>query len=143
LLLFGGGLSLAAAISATGVDRALGVAIAGVPPMPAWLVIALIATVVVFVSEVASNIATAAAMTPLLAAAAPALGLSPTVAVIVTGLAASSAYMMPVGTAPNALAYGTGSVSAFEMARAGILLNLVSILMITVLGVFLVPVVLP
>ncbi len=143
LLLFGGGLSLAGAITASGVDRALGVAIAGGPPMPTWLVLALIAATVVFISEVASNIATAAAMAPLLAAAAPALGISPTVAVVVTGLAASSAYMMPVGTAPNALVYGTGAVSASEMARAGLVLNLVSIVLITLNGLWLVPRVLP
>ena len=139
LLLFGGGLSLAAAISTTGVDRALGAALADVPRMPAWAVVAMIATVVIFVSEIASNIATAAALTPLLAAAAPALGLTPTVCAVVTGLAASSAYMMPVGTAPNALVYGTGELSAGEMARAGLILNLASIVLITLVGVWLIP----
>jgi len=143
LLLFGGGLSLAAAISATGVDRAVGALVAGVPPMPAWVVIALIATTVVFVSEVASNIATAAAMTPLLVAAGPALGLSPTACAVVTGLAASSAYMMPVGTAANALVYGTGAVSTRDMVRAGFLLNVGSIALITAVGAWLLPLVLP
>jgi sodium-dependent dicarboxylate transporter 2/3/5 len=143
LILFGGGLSLAAAISATGVDRAVGSLVAGLPAMPTWVVIAVIATTVVFVSEVASNIATAAAMTPLLVAAGPALGLTPTACAVVTGLAASSAYMMPVGTAANALVYGTGAVSTRDMMRAGFLLNVVSIALITAVGVWLLPLVLP
>lgn len=143
LLLFGGGLSLAAAISATGVDRALGALVAGVPSLPPWMVIAVIATTVVFVSEIASNIATAAAMTPLLVAAAPALGLTPATVAVVTGLAASSAYMMPVGTAANALVYGTGAVRTRDMVRAGLVLNLASILVITLAGVWLLPLVLP
>lgn len=143
LLLFGGGLSLAAAISATGVDRALGAVLAGVPALPAWMVIAVIAASVVFVSEIASNIATAAAMTPLLVAAAPALGLTPATVAVVTGLAASSAYMMPVGTAANALAYGTGIVRTRDMVRAGLVLNLASIAVITLVALGLLPRVLP
>lgn len=143
LLLFGGGLSLAAAISATGVDRAVGALVAGVPALPPWMVIALIATTVVFVSEIASNIATAAAMTPLLVAAAPALGLTPATVAIVTGLAASSAYMMPVGTAANALVYGTGALRTGDMVRAGFVLNVASIVLITLVGVWLLPLVLP
>lgn len=143
LLLFGGGLSLAAGISATGVDRALGAMVAGIPALPAWVVIAVIATTVIFVSEIASNIATAAAMTPLLVAAAPALGLSPATVAIVTGLAASSAYMMPVGTAANALVYGTGVVRTRDMVRAGFMLNVASVGIITLVGVWLLPLVLP
>lgn len=142
LLLFGGGLSLAAAIAATGVDRALGALLAGLPALPVWLVIAVVVTTVVFVSEVASNIATAAAMTPLLVAAGPALGLEPVTCAVVTGLAASSAYMMPVGTAANALAYGTGMVGTRDMVRAGLVLNLGSVLVITAVGTWLIPLVL-
>lgn len=140
LLLFGGGLSLAAAISANGIDTALGALLAGFPPYPKPLVIAVIAASVIFVSEIASNIATAAAMTPLLAAAAPSLGLLPAEAAIVAGLAASSAYMLPVGTAPNALAYGTGFLSTRDMAKTGLTLNILSIVLIVMVGTYLVPV---
>lgn len=142
LLLFGGGLSLAAAISANDIDTALGALMAGFPPYPKPLVIAAIAACVIFVSEIASNIATAAAMTPLLAAAAPVLGLSPTEAAIVAGLAASSAYMLPVGTAPNAIAYGSGFLSTRDMAQTGFALNLISIVLIVLVGTYLVPVLL-
>jgi len=91
---------------------------------------------------VASNIATAAALTPLLAAAAPALGLTPVEVAIVAGLSASSAYMMPVGTAPNALAYGSGYIKTRDMAGVGVLMNLLSVLLITIIAARLVPVIL-
>jgi sodium-dependent dicarboxylate transporter 2/3/5 len=139
LLLFGGGLSLAAAISANHIDSAVGALLAGFPPYPKPVVIAVIAAVVIFVSEIASNIATAAAMTPFLAAAAPALGMTPAEAAIVAGLAASSAYMLPVGTAPNALAYGSGFLSTRDMARTGFSLNIVSIVLIVVVVTYVLP----
>ena len=139
LLLFGGGLSLAAAIGANHVDALLGQLLAGMPTVPKPVAIAAIAATVIFVSEVASNIATAAALTPLLAAAAPSLGLTPVEAAIITALGASSAYMMPVGTAPNALAYGSGYITTREMARTGLVLNVLSIALITLLGCYALP----
>ena len=139
LLLFGGGLSLAAAITANGVDKTLGAYLAGVPLLPKPIVIAAIAATVIFVFEIASNIATAAALTPLLAAAAPAFGLTPVEAAVVTGLGASSAYMLPVGTAPNALAYGSGFLTTRDMAGTGIVLNLVSIALIVLVTCWVVP----
>ncbi len=142
LLLFGGGLSLAAAIDVNGVDSLLGAVLTGMPQYPRPVVIAAIAATVIFVSEVASNIATAAALTPLLAAAAPALGLTPVEVAIVAGLSASSAYMMPVGTAPNALAYGSGYIKTRDMAGVGVLMNLLSVLLITIIAARLVPVIL-
>lgn len=139
LLLFGGGLSLAAAIDANEVDSLLGAALSGMPQYPRPLIIASIAATVIFVSEVASNIATAAALTPLLAAAAPALGLTPIEVAVVAGLSASSAYMMPVGTAPNALAYGSGYISTRDMAGVGLIMNLVSVCLITAVATRIVP----
>lgn len=142
LLLFGGGLSLASAIATTGVDRALGATLAGLPALAPWAILAVIVTVVVFVSEIASNTATAAAMAPLLIAAAPALGLTPATAAVVTGLAASCAFMMPVGTPGNALVYGTGAIDIRDMVRAGLFLNAVAIVILTLVGLWLVPLVL-
>ena len=79
----------------------------------------------------------------LLVAAAPALGRAPTTGAVVTGLAARSAYMMPVGTAANALVYGTGAVTTRDMIRAGFVLNVASVGLITLVGVWLLPLVLP
>ena len=78
-------------------------------------------------------------MTPVLAAMAPALGLDPKMLVIACALAASSAYMMPVGTPPNAIVFGTGLVRMPQMIRAGVVLNLVGIVVITALAWLLVP----
>ncbi len=139
LLLFGGGLSLAAAVSANGVDTALGAWLTGTPQLPRVMMFAAVAALVIFVSEVASNIATAAAMTPLLTAAAPALGISAVEIALVTALAASSAFMLPVGTAPNALAYGSGLVTSREMIRTGLFLNLLSIALIVGVAIFVLP----
>lgn len=96
----------------------------------------------VFLSEFTSNTAQVATMTPVLAAMAPALGLDPKMLVVVCALAASSAYMMPVGTPPNAIVFGTGMVRMPQMIRAGFVLNLAGIAVITAIGWWLVPAVL-
>lgn len=93
----------------------------------------------VFLSEVTSNTAQVATMTPVLAAMAPGLGLDPKTLVVVSALAASSAYMMPVGTPPNAIVFGTGLVRMPQMVRAGFVLNLAGIVVITALAWWLIP----
>jgi sodium-dependent dicarboxylate transporter 2/3/5 len=87
----------------------------------------------VFLSELTSNTAQVSTMVPVLAAMAPALGMSPYVLIFACTLGASSAYMMPVGTPPNAIVFGTGLVRLPQMMRAGFWLNLAGILVITVL----------
>jgi sodium-dependent dicarboxylate transporter 2/3/5 len=76
-------------------------------------------------------------MVPVLAAMAPALGMSPYVLIFACTLGASSAYMMPVGTPPNAIVFGTGLVRLPQMMKAGLWLNLVGILAITALSALL------
>lgn len=134
LVLFGGGLSLAAAVEANGVSAFIGHATRGLGVLPPLLMLAAVVTLTVFLSEVTSNTAQVATMTPVLAAMAPGLGLDPQALVIVCALAASSAYMMPVGTPPNAIVFGTGLVRMPQMLKAGIVLNLVGIAVITLLG---------
>lgn len=142
LILFGGGLSLAAAVEANGVSAFIGHATRGLAVLPAfWLFVAVIA-MTVFLSEFTSNTAQVATMTPVLAAMAPALGLDPKMLVVVCALAASSAYMMPVGTPPNAIVFGTGMVRMPQMIRAGFVLNLAGIAVITAIGWWFVPAVL-
>jgi sodium-dependent dicarboxylate transporter 2/3/5 len=87
----------------------------------------------VFLSELTSNTAQVATMVPVLAAMAPALGMNPYVLIIACTLGASSAYMMPVGTPPNAIVFGTGLVRLPQMMKAGFWLNLAGILLITAL----------
>jgi sodium-dependent dicarboxylate transporter 2/3/5 len=139
LVLFGGGLSLAAAVEANGVSAFIGEATRGLAVLPAFALLAAVVTMTVFLSEVTSNTAQVATMTPVLAAMAPALGLDPQAIVVVCALGASSAYMMPVGTPPNAIVFGTGLVRMPQMMKAGFILNLAGIVVITALGWWLVP----
>lgn len=127
LVLFGGGLSLAAAIQDSGLAGWLGDSLQALRGYPLLAVMLIIATVVVFLSELTSNTATAAAFIPLAAALAGGIGAPPVVLVVTTAVAASLGFMMPVGTPPNALVFGTGRIRIGEMARAGFLLNLVMI----------------
>jgi len=139
LILFGGGLSLAAAVEANGVSGFIGQSVRGLGVLPPLAILVAVVTMTVFLSEVTSNTAQVATMTPVLAAMAPALGLDPKALVIVCALAASSAYMMPVGTPPNAIVFGTGLIRMPQMVRAGFVLNIAGIVVITALGWWLIP----
>lgn len=133
LLLFGGGLSLAAAISATGVDAFIGALFTGLSGAHPWLVIAGVSTTVTSVSEVASNTAVTTTFLPITNAGAATLGLHPYLLLFPTALSASYAFMMPMGTPPSALAFATGRVTIREMCRAGIILNVLGIVLISTL----------
>jgi solute carrier family 13 (sodium-dependent dicarboxylate transporter), member 2/3/5 len=93
-----------------------------------------ITAMTVFLSELTSNTAQVSSMVPVLAAMAPVLGMNPYVLILACTLGASSAYMMPVGTPPNAIVFGTGLVRLPQMMRACFLMNLVGILVITALA---------
>lgn len=127
LLFFGGGLSLAAMMSHTGVDQLLGRALSGLKGVPLWVLLPLVVASVTFLSELASNVALVAAVLPVMYAAEKELTLPPGVLLVATTIAASNGYMLPVATPPNALAYATGKVSTRQMARAGLVLDLVAI----------------
>ncbi|MDP2325569.1 MAG: DASS family sodium-coupled anion symporter, partial [Gammaproteobacteria bacterium] len=128
LLLFGGGLSLAASFEQTGLANYIAAQGTGLDQLPAWVLIMCVATGVVFLSEIASNLATATTVVPVLASLAIGAGLDPVPLVLAACFAASCGFMLPVATPPNAIIYGTGRVSAGQMARAGFLLNVVGIL---------------
>jgi sodium-dependent dicarboxylate transporter 2/3/5 len=137
LMLFGGGLTLAAAIEANGVSGFIGNASRGLAGLPPILLLLAITAMTVFLSELTSNTAQVATMLPVLAAMAPALGMKPYVLIVACTLGASSAYMMPVGTPPNAIVFGTGLVRMPQMMKAGIWLNLAGVLVITALAALL------
>lgn len=132
LLLFGGGLSLAAAMRATALDVWIGGRFHVLADMPAWVIVLVVVAAIVFLSEVASNTAVAAAFLPIIGGLAKGMGVDPLLLVIPAAVAASYAFMLPVGTPPNALAYATGKVSIPQMARAGLALNVMAIALITV-----------
>jgi solute carrier family 13 (sodium-dependent dicarboxylate transporter), member 2/3/5 len=132
-MLFGGGLTLASAIEANGVSKFLGNSSRGLAGLHPLLLLLAITAMTVFLSELTSNTAQVATMVPVLGAMAPALGLNPYALILACTLGASSAYMMPVGTPPNAIVFGTGLVRLPQMMRAGFWLNLAGILVITAL----------
>ncbi len=141
LLLFGGGLALAAAVTENGVDVYVGSVIAELSAAPLVLLIALVVVAVVGLTELTSNTATTAALVPVVAGAAVLLDLNPLTLAVPAALAASCAFALPVATPPNAIVFGSGHVTIPQMVRAGIVLNVVGSLLITVTALTLVPVV--
>ena len=134
LMLFGGGLTLAGAVEFNGVSEYIGNASRGMAGLHPILLLLAITAMTVFLSELTSNTAQVATMVPVLAAMAPVLGMNPYVLIIACTLGASSAYMMPVGTPPNAIVFGTGLVRMPQMMKAGFWLNLAGILVIVALS---------
>lgn len=138
LILFGGGLSLASAIEANGVDKFLATQAGMLHGVPAVLVVLAITAGVIVLSELASNTATAATMMPLVAALAPTLGMQPEPLLFAAGLAASCGFMLPVATPPNAIVFGSGHIRLGHMYRAGLLLDLIGALLTAAVAMLLV-----
>lgn len=139
LVLFGGGLSLAEAMTQTGVNTYLGSVFEGLKGVHPFLIILAVTAVVTFATEVASNTAIATTFLPVAYSAAVALGMHPYALMLPVTLAASYAYMMPMGTPPNAMAIATGRVRIGQMAKAGIILNVIAILLISTFIYLVVP----
>lgn len=133
LILFGGGLTLAAAVSRHGVDAWIASGLDPLAGAPLALVALAVASLVVFLTEITSNTAVTATLLPVLAASAIALGVPPGPLLVATALSASCAFMLPVATPPNAIVFASGYVTIARMARAGFALNLLSIVMVTLL----------
>ncbi len=136
LLMFGGGLALAKAMENAGVMKMIGEGISNYAPDNRFLLIMLVATVSIFLSEVMSNIAQVIVMAPILASLAIALQIPPIILGIPMTLAASCAGMLPMGTPPNAIAYSSGLIPLKSMLRAGFVLNLFSIVIISLFSYF-------
>jgi sodium-dependent dicarboxylate transporter 2/3/5 len=134
LLLFGGGLSLASAISDTGLATWIGEGVRALSAWPLLLVILGTVALIVLLTEITSNTATTAAFLPILGAVAVGLGENPFLLAVPAALGASCAFMLPVATPPNAIVYGSGMLSIPEMSRAGLWLNLASVLLVTALA---------
>jgi len=123
LLLFGGGLSLAGNIEKHGLSRYLGDLCAGLGGIPTIALVCVVCFGILMLTELTSNTATAATFLPIVAALALSLGQNPLLFLIPTALAANCSYMLPVGTPPNAIVFGSGYVTLPQMARAGMWLN--------------------
>jgi sodium-dependent dicarboxylate transporter 2/3/5 len=139
LLLFGGGLSLAAAMESSGLARWLGGNLGALAGSSRLVVYGGLALVVLVLSELASNTAVAAMAMPIAASLAPAVGEPPLALMLVAALAASTGFALPVATPPNAIVFGSGQVSVRQMARAGIVLDLIAVVVIVLAVLLLYP----
>jgi sodium-dependent dicarboxylate transporter 2/3/5 len=141
LILFGGGLSLAAALSSSGLTLWLGQQMAPLGVINPVLLVFALTGLVIFLTELTSNVATTATLLPVVAALAIQLGLDPLMLVVPVTIAASCAFMLPVATPPNAIVFSGGEIHIREMMRAGLWLNLVAIMLVSAVAIWLVPVV--
>jgi sodium-dependent dicarboxylate transporter 2/3/5 len=141
LLLFGGGLSLAAAMEATGVARWLGSLMGGLSGYPPAVIYAGLALIVLALSEIASNTAVATMAMPVAAALGAVVNQPPLVLMLVAALAASAGFALPVATPPNTIVFGSGAVTVRQMAKAGILLDLIAIAVLVIVVSILYPLV--
>ncbi len=133
LILFGGGITIANGFVASGLSRQLGGVLAGAGQLPTVILIGTICLVVTFLTEVTSNTATATLLMPILAAAAVATGKDPRLLMIPATFSASFAFMLPVATPPNAIVFGSDRFTVQDMAKEGLVLNLLGVFAITVI----------
>jgi solute carrier family 13 (sodium-dependent dicarboxylate transporter), member 2/3/5 len=134
LLLFGGGLSLARAVQSSELDVWIGEHVRVLEFLPVILLAAVAAGMILLLTELTSNTATAATFLPILGGVALGIGIDPMLLIIPAALAASCAFMMPVATPPNAIVFGSGYIVIGQMIRAGIILNIISITLITIVA---------
>lgn len=142
LLLFGGGISLGQAVSRTGLSEWLGTLLGGLAGAPGIVIILVAVGMVIYLTEVTSNVATMTTLAPILGAFATFVGLTPESLLGPAALAASCAFMLPVATAPNAIVYATGRLEIKDMIKAGFWINLGGLVIITLIGYYLAPLVL-
>lgn len=133
LLLFGGGLSMAALIKITGLSEWLGNELSFITSFPPIVMTFVLVSFVIFFTELTSNTATTAAIMPIIAAVALQTGADPATLAIPIAMAASCAFMLPMATGPNAVIFGSGEVTMSQMAKAGFKLNVLGIFLITAL----------
>jgi sodium-dependent dicarboxylate transporter 2/3/5 len=140
LILFGGGLSLAAQVSSSGLGMWIGEGLTVLKLVHPIILIFAVATMIIFLTEVTSNVATTSTFLPVIGSLALAIGVVPVSLAIPVCLAASCAFMLPVATPPNAIVYGSGKFTIATM-KAGFFLNLVGILVVTLFSYYLAPII--
>ncbi|MEZ2122943.1 MULTISPECIES: DASS family sodium-coupled anion symporter [unclassified Corynebacterium] len=133
LLLFGGGLALSTQFSATELSLWIGERVGALENLPIVLLVIVLGAVVLVLTEFTSNTATAATFLPVVGGVAIGLGMNQMYLAIPVALAATSAFMLPVATPPNAIAYGSGYVTMNNMLKAGIWLNVIALFLITII----------
>ncbi|MGC5583440.1 SLC13 family permease [Ornithinimicrobium sp. W1665] len=132
LLLFGGGLALSAQFGDSGLTEWIGTQAEGLGGLPVVLLVVVFAAGIIFLTELTSNTATAATFLPVAGGVALGIGVDPMLLVIPVALAATCAFMLPVATPPNAIAFGSGYVTIPQMMKGGLWLNLIGIVLVTI-----------
>ena len=139
IILFGGGMALAKAFETSGLAFWLGELMTAFGGLPLFVLILLLVTAVNFLTEISSNLATTAMLLPILAPLALEVDVHPFGLMVGAAIAASCAYMLPVATPPNAVVFGSGYLKVPDMVSRGIAMNIFSILFITLMVYFLLP----
>ena len=139
LILFGGGLSIAAQINSTGLGIWIGEGLSILGTVPPIMLIFFVAALIIFLTEITSNVATTSTFLPVFGAVAIGLGILPVSLTVPVCLAASCAFMLPVATPPNAIVYGSGKFTIATMMKAGFLLNIIGIFVVTMFAYFIAP----
>ncbi len=139
LILFGGGISLGQAVTRTGLSKWLGDQLAALSVLPPIFFIAAVVALVIFLTELTSNVATMTTLAPVLGALSGAIGAAPESLLAPAAVAASCAFMLPVATAPNAIVYATNQVAISQMMRTGLRVNLIGVVVIAAIGFWIAP----
>lgn len=139
LILFGGGLSLAGAVSDSGLALWLGEQLAPLNALGTAVLVVASVALVIFLTELTSNLATTATLLPVMGAIAVQAGVPPIVLTVPITIAASCAFMLPVATPPNAIVFSTGAISIPQMVRAGVFLNIIGIIIVSIVSLTLAP----
>ncbi|NOU47752.1 MAG: DASS family sodium-coupled anion symporter [Bacteroidales bacterium] len=141
LLLFGGGLAMAGSLEKAGVMNQVGIWLSGFSGNSGFILVLMVVIVSIFLSELMSNVAQVIVLAPVLASLSDALHLDPLLLGIPMTLAASAAAMMPMGTPPNAIVFSSGLIRLKDMIKAGFVMNIISIVIITLFSWFVLPLV--
>jgi sodium-dependent dicarboxylate transporter 2/3/5 len=137
LLLFGAGMVIAEAFKSSGLSESLGTALTGLGQLPTLALIAIICLTITFLTEVTSNTATATLLMPILGAAAVSTGIDPKIIMVPATISASFAFMLPAATGPNAVVFGSEQLTVRDMAREGLALNLMGVVVVTLISYWL------
>lgn len=141
LLLFGGGIALAGALEKSGIIQLIGTALAANTSITVFFMIAIVAIVSLFLSEIMSNVAQVIVFAPIVTVLAESMQINPFLLGIPMTLAASCASMLPMGTPPNAIVFSSGHIKIADMIKAGFVMNLISIVLIVLASFYIVPLV--
>jgi len=141
LILFGGGLSLASSVAQTGLADWIGESLVVLGGAGTIVLVIVITTLIAFLTELTSNTATTGTFLPVVAALAIGINVDPLIFALPATLAASCAFMLPVATPPNGIVYGSGYIRIPEMVKAGFVLNIIGIVVLSILALIVAPIV--